>query len=639
MKKVLPILMLLALFGLSKAFAQTVFDSASFENSQIPPGWTQTNSGSGHWVFGPWVSNVNFPANPHTNFAVISDTTCSCNDNPSTLVTSAMNLSAASTVLLKFDYLWEEWYNQTSNETFEVDFSTDGGSTWNANPLIYPNPVGSWTTITLNISAAVATNANVKIRFNYSDMGTEFPDGGLAIDNVSIYTPVAYDVSESSINIPNYVSDNSPFIVTGTFMNIGATPVTTLNMNYSVNGGPTVSQNLTGMNVPTLSSYSYAMNTSPYTPSANGAYTIKVWHNNIDGNNVDPTPANDTLTGSFTVIDTAIQKIVLIEEFNQASCDPCAEAAPNVDSVVYANYNIVAPIRYHVSWPGTDYMNAVPIVGSEVQTRVTYYNVSGVPDSRMDGSTDAYPGYDPNTVYLSSGLIQPEATKGSPYRISVTATYDGISQFLITSNIKCFATLPSGLIAYVVLTDSLHYVTNQSSESIAQYDFPEAMEQFLPTVSGTAVTALTAESNQALVTNWTQNHALATNALPYDSGQWRVVVFIQNPSTKYVYQATMVVPTLEAGIDEISNTVSTFSVYPNPFSGSANIAFTLKKSEDVTMEVYNLIGEKVYTNDIGSMTPGLHVIPFNSGDLAQGMYFITLRAGGNSVTQKVSILK
>jgi hypothetical protein len=39
------------------------------------------------------------------------------------------------------------------------------------------------------------------------------------------------------------------------------------------------------------------------------------------------------------------------------------------------------------------------------------------------------------------------------------------------------------------------------------------------------------------------------------------------------------------------------------------------------------------------MTPGLHLIPFNSGDLAQGMYFITLRAGNNSVTQKVSIIK
>jgi hypothetical protein len=634
MKKVLPILMLLAIFGLSNSIAQTNYDSTSFESGALPTGWTATPAN--HWVIGPWYTNANFPANPHTKFAVISDSTCSCSNSAAYLTTGVINLNAATTVLLKFDYLWEEWYTNTTNETFEVDYSTDGGTTWTA--MIYPNPVGAWTTVVANISGFVATQANVKIRFAYGDMGTEFPDGGAAIDNFYVYTPIAFDVSETSIDIPTYVQDNTPFIVHGIFENIGATSVSSLKMNYSVNGGPTQSQTLTGLNVQTLDSYNYTLNAIPYTPTSNAGYTIKVWNDTINSTHMDPTPANDTLSGSFTVIDTVIQKVVLVEEFNQASCDPCAEAAANVDSVIYGNYNVVAPVRYHVSWPGVDYMNAVPIIGTDVQTRVQYYNVTGVPDARIDGSTDAYPGYDPNAVSLSTSVIQPLSQKGSPFRLNVNATYDGVKQFNITTTIKAFTAMPA-LKFFVALTDSLHYASNQSSESIPQYDFPEAMEQMLPTVAGTSLTAFAAEGIQTVTTNWTQNHPLATNSLPYDSGQWRVVVWVQNTATKYVYQAAQIIPTLMLGIDEISNVVGSFSVYPNPVETTANVSFTLKNPSNVTMDVYTLVGEKVYSQDFGTLGNGINIVPLETKGLSAGMYFVTLSAGGNRVTQKVTIQK
>src|SRR3954467_14352034 len=77
------------------------------------------------------------------------------------------------------------------------------------------------------------------------------------------------------------------------------------------------------------------------------------------------------------------QRLVLAEEFTQASCPPCASQNPAFNALLTANASKVTSIKYQTSWPGTDPMNAQN--PNEVATRVALYNVSGVPDSPMDG--------------------------------------------------------------------------------------------------------------------------------------------------------------------------------------------------------------------------------------------------------------
>jgi hypothetical protein len=74
----------------------------------------------------------------------------------------------------------------------------------------------------------------------------------------------------------------------------------------------------------------------------------------------------------------------MFEEFTNASCGPCASQNPAFDALLSANASKCTSIKYHTNWPGVDPMNAQN--PTDVGTRVTYYNVTGVPYAVMDGS-------------------------------------------------------------------------------------------------------------------------------------------------------------------------------------------------------------------------------------------------------------
>ena len=73
-----------------------------------------------------------------------------------------------------------------------------------------------------------------------------------------------------------------------------------------------------------------------------------------------------------------------MEEFTQASCPPCAVTNPGFNALLDANSDKIVSIKYQTSWPGFDPMNLHN--PTQVQTRVTYYNVTGVPNAEEDGN-------------------------------------------------------------------------------------------------------------------------------------------------------------------------------------------------------------------------------------------------------------
>ncbi len=77
-----------------------------------------------------------------------------------------------------------------------------------------------------------------------------------------------------------------------------------------------------------------------------------------------------------------------------------------------------------------------------------------------------------------------------------------------------------------------------------------------------------------------------------------------------------------------------FSIYPNPFTGISNISYSLNSSADVSLEVYNLIGEKVKVFVLDeNQSAGQH--QYSLDNMENGVYFVTLSVNGSSVTQKV----
>jgi hypothetical protein len=79
--------------------------------------------------------------------------------------------------------------------------------------------------------------------------------------------------------------------------------------------------------------------------------------------------------------------------------------------------------------------------------------------------------------------------------------------------------------------------------------------------------------------------------------------------------------------------------YPNPFNPSTDISYTLAKTGNVTLKVFNLLGQEVATLVNGIQTANTHTVHFNASGLASGVYLYELRAGNNVVTKKMTLMK
>lgn len=79
--------------------------------------------------------------------------------------------------------------------------------------------------------------------------------------------------------------------------------------------------------------------------------------------------------------------------------------------------------------------------------------------------------------------------------------------------------------------------------------------------------------------------------------------------------------------------------FPNPFNPTTVIEFGLSENTDVTLEVYNVLGQKVATVFSGPLTTGWHSKSFNAAGLSSGVYLYRLRTQSSNITRKMLLVK
>lgn len=98
----------------------------------------------------------------------------------------------------------------------------------------------------------------------------------------------------------------------------------------------------------------------------------------------------------------------------------------------------------------------------------------------------------------------------------------------------------------------------------------------------------------------------------------------------------------------ISNEFETISVpksfvlhqnYPNPFNPSTTISFELSQPQSVSLDVFNIFGQRVLTKNLGKITSGIHSQSINLSNYASGMYFLMLKSGQQTQSIKMLMIK
>ncbi len=76
---------------------------------------------------------------------------------------------------------------------------------------------------------------------------------------------------------------------------------------------------------------------------------------------------------------------------------------------------------------------------------------------------------------------------------------------------------------------------------------------------------------------------------------------------------------------------------PNPAQGNTTISYSLPSNGNVSLTIYDQLGNIVAIPVQENQTAGLHTVSFNSNQLAAGMYFYTLNFNGKSITKKMLV--
>ncbi len=89
----------------------------------------------------------------------------------------------------------------------------------------------------------------------------------------------------------------------------------------------------------------------------------------------------------------------------------------------------------------------------------------------------------------------------------------------------------------------------------------------------------------------------------------------------------------------IPSTIKLHQNFPNPFNPTTNITIELKERAFVTLEVFNVLGQRVAILLNNKLLSGSFKVPFDGSSLSTGIYLYRLQANGVTISKKMMLIK
>ena len=99
---------------------------------------------------------------------------------------------------------------------------------------------------------------------------------------------------------------------------------------------------------------------------------------------------------------------------------------------------------------------------------------------------------------------------------------------------------------------------------------------------------------------------------------------------------------LVSGVDDDNNLPKIFNLaqnFPNPFNPSTTIKYSVPETENVTLKVYDIIGNEIATLVNETKPAGEYEVKFSPDNQSSGIYIYRLQAGSQIQTRKMTFLK
>jgi hypothetical protein len=430
----------------------------------------------------------------------------------------------------------------------------------------------------------------------------------------------------TALNLANYLSVSSgPYDISMSVINGGSSAITSMDVEYTIDGGAAVSGKITGLNIAS-GAKGTAVHPTKWSGATVGSHTVAVKIVKVNGAD-DTKVGNNTASKSLMVFDKAVDRKILNEVFTSSTCPPCTPGNINYNKVIDGRTKH-STIKYQVNFPGT----GDPYCTKEVTDRMAFYNVGSVPRMEIDG------GWDNNANSFTTALYDEYQSK--PSFIEITGSVSLTWKNTITLDVNVNPLLDNASNNLKLHAAIVEGVTYANKKSNGETQFESVMKKMMTGSVGQVLTPLKKDTKVSKKIAYTFNGgyrlpldgtaAQHINHLSENSVEtWNdlsVVVFVQDATTKEILQSETF-PIALVGTEAVEQNLN---LYPNP----ANNLFVVEANEmgNATVVVTDLQGKVVFN---GNMTSG--ALSMNVADWSAGVYMVSVNGNNKNLNSKMVV--
>ncbi len=227
----------------------------------------------------------------------------------------------------------------------------------------------------------------------------------------------------------------------------------------------------------------------------------------------------------------------------------------------------------------------------------------------------------------------------SGLRLQMTRTYDGEfiayswaeSDTLFTTGAKKWNEFPNIMTRAQRICDG--------AVSTDKYAISSPATGFNPAVRDKAYfhyMSSTSPGGSSTATSATLNIPFTVSNNTQTDGGATIYNYYANAHVQFAFPTAACGSTVTTGVKNIAKNEMISKIFPNPATNNVNIQVTLGTANDITVELYNAIGQKVAASK-GNGNLGENTINMNLGNLNSGVYFVKIKAGNAESTKKLVV--
>lgn len=462
----------------------------------------------------------------------------------------------------------------------------------------------------------------------------------LYIDDIKVKNlPTQPDISLEKSYAKRIAETNEDVFMSGSITNHSAVTITDVTITWTT-GGQNNDMFLSGLNIPPLQSYHF-IHTIPFHASNVDENQIALSVTSIN-NTQDVNPTNNTQYLKISTVSQELPKAVVFEEVTGTWCGWCPRGIVSMHYMdsLYANTGQFIGIAIHTQ-------DTMAIDDYADSTKIHLIPRTNVDRMLFDQETNpaAYQAY-----------FDEQSNLPTPASLSTLAFYQN-QQVSVQVNAQFVTKISSGLRFAVILVEDNVHSEHSSFDQVNLYyyygsqnpmggfeNLPDpvpASEMWYNHVARALLGGYHGEINSIPSVVYEGNTASYTfyYNLPYyiNPNNTKAVAILLDEETGRIYNAQSV-PLMYGSLAIESLEQPELTVFPNPASDVLNLRFETSTNQDISVSLYNSIGQMVscnlFSNCMGEQQRSLCL-----EGISTGTYLLSFSMEGKSFWRNILITK